>query len=83
MRHPRPTCGPPGAVAATSDDHKFQADIIDYKQFSKKANDGFQHALSVTNALDRKTNLLFSKSKEPKEVWQKFMAIVGKFRGEA
>ena len=68
-----------GHIATMGEHDKWQADIIDYKQFAKKANDGLQHALSVTNAFDRKTHVLPLKSKAPKEVWAKFQTIMGKF----
>ena len=68
-----------GAIATAGEHQKYQADIIDYKQFSKKANDGFQHALSVTNVFDRKTHVLPLKSKQPSEVLQKFNEILTKF----
>ena len=61
-----------GHIATTREHDKWQADIIDYKQFSKKANDGFQHALSVTNVFDRKTHVLPLKSKAPKEAGPNF-----------
>jgi len=68
-----------GAIATAGEHDKWQADLIDYKQFSKKANDGHQHALSVTNVYDRKTYTEKLKSKEPGEVWAKFQTIMGKF----
>ena len=43
-----------GHIATAAKHDKWQADLIDYKQFSKKANDGHNHALSVTNVFDRK-----------------------------
>ena len=54
-----------GHIATMGEHDKWQADIIDYKEFSKKANDGFQHALSVTNVFDRKNHVLLLKSTQP------------------
>ncbi|MEC7266540.1 MAG: hypothetical protein VXV74_03845, partial [Pseudomonadota bacterium] len=67
-----------GKIATLGLNDTWQADLLDLKQSRKKNNDGFQAALIVTRVFDRKTFALPT-SKEPKEVWQKFMAIVGKF----
>ena len=68
-----------GHIATTGEHDKWQADLIDFKQYSKKNNEGHNHALVVTNVFDRKTYTLPIRSKEPKEVWAKFQAILGKF----
>jgi hypothetical protein len=68
-----------GHIATAGEFDKFQADIIDYKQFSKKANEGHIAALSVTNVFDRKTYTEKLKSKAPKEVWAAFEKILNKF----
>lgn len=65
-----------GAIATNSEHGKWQADLIDYKQYSKKNNDGKIAALSVTNVFDRKTYTEPLKSKQPKEVWSKFETIL-------
>ena len=67
-----------GKITTLGLNDKWQADIVDFKQYSAKNNDGFKSALVVTRVFDRKTHALPT-SKEAKEVWQKFMAIVGKF----
>ena len=67
-----------GKITTLGLNDRWQADLIDFKQYSAKNNDGFLSALVVTRVFDRKTHALPT-NKGAKEVWQKFMAIVGKF----
>ena len=53
-----------GHIATTGEHDKWQADLIDFKQYSKKNNEGHNHALVVTNVFDRKTYTLPIKSKD-------------------
>ena len=71
-----------GAIATAGEHDKWQADLISFKQFSRKQNSGYTDALSVTNVFDRKTHVLPVKSKEQKVVWEAFEQILTKFGGK-
>ena len=71
-----------GAISTKGEFDKFQADLISFKQYDRKKNDGYADALSVTNVFDRKTHVLPLKSKEQKVVWAAFEQILTKFGGK-
>ena len=71
-----------GAISTAGEHDKYQADLISFKQYNRKANGGHSDALSVTNVYDRKTHVLPLKSQEQTIVWAAFEKILEKFGGK-
>ena len=71
-----------GHQVASAQNDRWQADLIDLKQYSAKNNEGKKAALLVTDVFTRQTKTAPVASKKPAEIWEAFQKVKGELGGK-
>ena len=68
-----------GSIPSSGQRDRWQADLLDFKEYDAEQNKGSKYALIVTRVFDRQVRTADLKTKTPGEVWSAFQDIVNQF----